>query len=76
MMRTFNKYSPLMIAKHVSSFFKGRFVIAEQGTFIFDGGKVVIDDNLSEHQKKIGREVNDIISDFIKASRTVDLHYS
>ena len=53
MMRTFNKYSPLMIAKHVSSFFKGRFVIAEQGTFIFDGGKVVIDDNLSEHQKKI-----------------------
>ena len=69
MMRTFNKYSPLMIAKHVSSFFKGRFVIAEQGTFIFD-------DNLSEHQKKIGREVNDIISDFIKASRPVDLHYS
>ena len=48
-MRTFKIYSPLMIAKYVSSFFKGQFEVAEQGIFVFDGGKVLIDENSSEN---------------------------
>ncbi|MDT3663950.1 MAG: DUF1107 family protein [Anaerobiospirillum sp.] len=67
-MRTFVKYSPLMIAKHVSSFFKGSFEIAEQGTsFKFDGGKVLIDQNSNELQRKVGKEVNKIIAGFLSA---------
>ena len=52
-MRTFKIYSPLMIAKYVSSFFKGQFEVAEQGIFVFDGGKVLIDENSSEIQRKV-----------------------
>ncbi len=69
-MRTFVKYSPLMIAKHVSSFFKGTFEIAGEGTsFQFDGGKVIIDQNSNELQRKVGKEVNKIIAGFLSARR-------
>ncbi|HIV56020.1 MAG TPA: DUF1107 domain-containing protein [Candidatus Anaerobiospirillum stercoravium] len=73
-MRTFVKYSPLMIAKHVASFFKGTFEIAEQGTFKFDGGKVIIDQNSNERQRKVGKEVNKIIAGFLSARRR-DVRY-
>lgn len=74
-MRTFRKYTPVMIAKHVASFFKGQFVIEEQGTFTFDGGKVIINEDSSEKQRVIGREINDLISDFLASSRKMDVHY-
>lgn len=74
-MRTFRKYAPLMIAKHVASFFKGQFIVESKGTFTFDGGKVVIDDNCSESEKLIGREVNKLIASFLASSRTLDVHY-
>lgn len=74
-MRTFKLYSPLMIAKYVSSFFKGQFEVAEQGVFVFDGGKILIDENSSEFQRKVGKEVNKIISGFLAHSRPVNQCY-
>ena len=68
-MRTFKIYSPLMIAKYVSSFFKGQFEVAEQGIFVFDGGKVLIDENSSEIQRKV------IIAGFLAHSRPSNLQY-
>lgn len=73
-MRTFVKYSPLQIAKHVAVFFKGQFSIAEQGTFQFDGGKVLINENSSELERKIGREINKMIVNLMARSRRVE-HY-
>lgn len=65
-----------MIAKHVALVFKGTFEIAEQqGTFKFDGGKVVIDENSNEIQRKVGREVNRIIAGFLAKSRRRDVCY-
>lgn len=69
-MRTFKIYAPLLIAKHVASFFKGQFVIEEKGTFKFDGGKVIIDANSNEAERQIGREVNKFIAGFLAARRT------
>ena len=74
-MRTFKIYSPLMIAKYVSSFFKGQFEVAEQGIFGFDGGKVLIDANSSEIQRTVGMEVNKIIAGFLAHSRPSNLQY-
>ena len=74
-MRTFKIYSPLMTAKYVSSFFKGQFEVAEQGIFVFDGGKVLIDENSSEIQRKVGKEVNKIIAGFLAHSRPSNLQY-
>lgn len=74
-MRTFRKYAPLMIAKHVASFFKGQFEVESAGTFNFEGGKVVIDNSCSESQRLIGREVNKLIASFVASSRPMDVHY-
>ena len=74
-MRNFKIYSPTRIAKHVCSVFKGQFTIHEQGMFSFDGGKVIIDENADEQQKRIGREINMVIAKFLKGSRQMDAHY-
>lgn len=73
-MRTFKQYNPFMIAKHVAAFFKGQFLIESQGTFTFDGGKVIIDENSSEAHKVMGREINKFIAGFL-AARQMDVHY-
>lgn len=71
-MRTFVKYSPLQIAKHVAVFFKGQFAIAEKGTFQFDGGKVIINEHSSELERKVGKEVNKMIVNLMSRSRRVE----
>ena len=55
--------------------FKGQFEVAEQGIFVFDGGKVLIDENSSEIQRKVGKEVNKIIAGFLAHSRPSNLQY-
>jgi hypothetical protein len=37
-MRVFKKYLPLMVAKHVKTFFKGRIYIHGRGRFDFQSG--------------------------------------
>ncbi|MGL4504563.1 MAG: DUF1107 family protein, partial [Aeromonas sobria] len=37
-MRVFKKYLPLMVAKHVKTFFKGRIYIHGRGRFDFQFG--------------------------------------
>ena len=75
-MRTFIKFSPQLIAKYVASFFKGSFIVAEQGTFTFDGGKVIIDGSLTENQRQMGYEINRVIASFLASRRnSMEAHY-
>lgn len=41
-MRLFKRYTPGMIAKHVSRLFKGRIYIYGVGKFEFDNGKLIL----------------------------------
>ena len=41
-MRVFKKYLPLMVAKHVKTFFKGRIYIHGRGRFDFHSGLLVM----------------------------------
>lgn len=41
-MRIFKKYLPKMIAKHVMTFFKGRFYIQGRGAYEFDRGEIIM----------------------------------
>lgn len=66
-MRTFNNYSPLLIAKYVAAFFKGHFSIQGLGTFQFDRGRVLIDNSTSDAQRVICKEINTSISAFKKS---------
>ncbi|MBU3845145.1 MAG: DUF1107 domain-containing protein [Candidatus Anaerobiospirillum pullicola] len=74
-MRLFKIYAPRLIAKHVASFFKGQFEIAEQGVFKFDGGKVVVNENSTPIERQVAREVNKIIATFLVRSRPTNLRY-
>lgn len=70
-MRVFVRYAPMQIAKHVAAFFKGTFEIADlgTGTFVFDGGKVVINERSGEEERRIGKEVNRLIAAMVARSR-------
>ncbi|HDC4325150.1 TPA: DUF1107 domain-containing protein, partial [Aeromonas hydrophila] len=41
-MRVFKKYLPLMVAKHVKTFFKGRIYIHGRGRFDFQSGLLMM----------------------------------
>lgn len=41
-MRLFKRYTPSMIAKHISRLFKGRIYIYGVGRFEFDNGKLIL----------------------------------
>lgn len=67
-MRIFKKYSPLLIAKYVSSFFKGQFQIQGLvGVFTFDRGKVLISSDYSGDYMKVCKEVNAQIASFSRS---------
>ncbi len=63
-MRIFKTYAPLMIAKHVSAFFKGQFMVQGFGVFNFDKGKVIIDSKLNTLELAVCKEVNACIASF------------
>ncbi|MDA9556316.1 DUF1107 domain-containing protein [Vibrio sp.] len=57
-MRLFKLYTPGMIAKHISRFFKGKISIIGFGIFEFDNGKLLIPEQPDAKQYKAVREVN------------------
>lgn len=63
-MRIFKTYTPLLIAKYVSAFFKGEFMVQGFGVFSFDKGKVVIDSKLNALELAVCKEVNACIASF------------
>ena len=57
-MRLFKRYTPGMIAKHVSRLFKGRIYICGVGKFEFDNGKLVLPERAEKRHFKTVKEVN------------------
>ncbi|PTP71623.1 DUF1107 domain-containing protein [Vibrio splendidus] len=57
-MRLFKRYTPSMIAKHVSRLFKGRIYIYGVGKFEFDNGKLVLPDRAERLHFQTVKEIN------------------
>lgn len=57
-MRLFKRYTPNMIAKHVSRLFKGRIYIYGIGTFEFDNGKLILPEKAEPRHFQTVKEVN------------------
>ncbi|MDO2948477.1 DUF1107 domain-containing protein [Aeromonas simiae] len=60
-MRVFKKYLPLMIAKHVKTFFKGRIYVHGKGRFDFEGGHLIMPRQPDEPHRSTVQEVNELI---------------
>lgn len=57
-MRLFKRYTPSMIAKHVSRLFKGRIYIYGVGKFEFDQGKLILPEKAQQKHFQTVKEVN------------------
>jgi len=57
-MRLFKRYTPGMIAKHVSRLFKGRIYIYGVGKFEFDNGKLILPEKADKKHYQTVKEVN------------------
>ncbi len=57
-MRLFKRYTPSMIAKHVSRLFKGRIYIYGVGKFEFDQGKLILPERAEQRHFQTVKEVN------------------
>ncbi len=60
-MRLFKRYTPGMIAKHVSRLFKGRIYIYCIGKFEFDNGKLILPEKAEKRHNQAVKEVNEEI---------------
>ena len=61
-MRTFQKYQPLLVAKHVKGFFSGRLYIQGRGAFCYNQGILLMPDNAQPQHQETVQEVNQLIS--------------
>ena len=61
-MRVFKKYLPLMVAKHVKTFFKGRIYIHGRGRFDFQSGLLLLPSQADIPRRKTVNEINALIS--------------
>ncbi|MFD1009120.1 DUF1107 domain-containing protein [Oceanisphaera ostreae] len=61
-MRIFQKYQPLLVAKHVKVFFSGRLYIHGRGAFSYAKGMIVMPDNAKPEHKKTVKEINQLIT--------------
>ncbi|MEZ8826313.1 DUF1107 domain-containing protein [Vibrio sp. 10N.261.55.A7] len=57
-MRLFKRYTPSMIAKHVSRLFKGKIYIYGVGKFEFDNGKLILPERADNRHFQAVKEVN------------------
>ncbi|MCK6264748.1 DUF1107 domain-containing protein [Vibrio sp. ZSDE26] len=57
-MRLFKRYTPSMIAKHISRLFKGRIYIYGVGKFEFDNGKLILPARADNRHFQAVKEVN------------------
>ncbi len=58
MLRIFKKYSPLLVAKHVRTMYKGRLYIAGLGAYEFDHGAMLKPKNSDERHLQTIVEIN------------------
>ena len=57
-MRLFKRYTPSMIAKHISRLFKGRIYIHGVGRFDFDQGKLKLPEKAEARHFRAVKEIN------------------
>ncbi|MGF1722115.1 DUF1107 domain-containing protein [Vibrio kyushuensis] len=57
-MRLFKRYTPSMIAKHISRLFKGKIYIYGVGKFEFDNGKLILPERADNRHFQAVKEVN------------------
>ncbi|MGF1772062.1 DUF1107 domain-containing protein [Vibrio maritimus] len=57
-MRLFKRYTPSMIAKHISRLFKGKIYVYGLGGFEFDNGKLIIPERAEQRHFKAVKEIN------------------
>ncbi|MBP8174224.1 MAG: DUF1107 domain-containing protein [Aeromonadaceae bacterium] len=67
-MRIFKKYLPVMIAKYVKTFFKGRIYIQGRGGFEFENGHLLVSKMSDRVHQCTVREINTTISQLNKAA--------
>ncbi|MGX9418504.1 DUF1107 domain-containing protein [Vibrio sp. RC27] len=57
-MRQFKRYTPSMIAKHISRFFKGSIYIYGVGKFDFNYGKLLLPEEAQQLHYQTVKEIN------------------
>jgi hypothetical protein len=57
-MRLFKRYTPSMIAKHISRLFKGKIYIYGLGQFEFDQGKLILPERAERRHFQTVKEIN------------------
>ncbi|GAA4495585.1 DUF1107 domain-containing protein [Pseudaeromonas paramecii] len=65
-MRIFKKYLPLMIARYVKTFFKGRLYIQGRGGYQFEQGKLMMPMQADTLHKHTVQEINQTIANLNK----------
>lgn len=65
-MRVFKKYFPMLIAKYVKTFFRGRLYIHGRGGYEFERGKVLMPDEADQLHKATVQELNSKIAEITK----------
>lgn len=58
MLRIFNRYRPLQVARYVKVFFRGKVYIDGVGAFEFDGGKLLPPRDKNRRALQVMAEVN------------------
>ena len=67
-MRIFKKYLPVMIAKYVKTFFRGRIYIQGRGGYEFADGHLVMPNEADRVHQHTVKEINTTISELNKAA--------
>ncbi len=67
-MRIFKKYLPLMIAKYVKTFFKGRIYINGRGGYQFEQGQLVLPREADKMHRITVQEINSTIAQIRKVA--------
>lgn len=62
MLREFNRYRPVQVARFVKTLFKGEFIIDGLGKFTFDHGKVLVPDVQNRQKLHAFKEINQAIA--------------
>lgn len=65
-MRVFKKYFPILIAKYVKTFFRGRLYIQGRGSYEFEKGRVLMPVEADSVHKATVQELNNTIQDITK----------
>ncbi|MDV2858484.1 MULTISPECIES: DUF1107 domain-containing protein [Oceanimonas] len=69
-MRIFNNYQPLLIAKHVKTFFKGRLYIHGRGAYHYAKGLLIMPEQADVQHRKTVSEINRLINQLNSSQAT------